>query len=55
MRKTGHGSRMEAGGMYSSEGEYVEFGNPVLLEGKIMFNHLFWQQLTQKFYFLNKV
>ncbi|XP_076804743.1 dynein axonemal heavy chain 2-like [Clavelina lepadiformis] len=35
MRKTGHGSRMEAGGMYSSEGEYVEFGNPVLLEGPV--------------------
>jgi len=34
MRKTGHGSKMEAAGMYSSEGEYVEFGNPVLLEGE---------------------
>ena len=33
MRKAGHGSKMEAAGMYSSEGEYVEFGNPVLLDG----------------------
>ena len=35
MKKIGHGTKMEAHGMYSSEGEYVEFGNPVLLDGNI--------------------
>jgi len=35
MKKIGHGQKTEASGMYSSEGEFVEFGNPVLLEGKI--------------------
>uniref|UniRef100_H2ZI81 Dynein axonemal heavy chain 2 n=1 Tax=Ciona savignyi TaxID=51511 RepID=H2ZI81_CIOSA len=35
MKKVGHGNRMEASGMFSCEGEYVEFGNPVLLEGPV--------------------
>ena len=33
MKKT-HGHKIEAIAMFSSEGERVEFGNPVLLEGK---------------------
>ena len=37
MKKIGHGNKIEAHGMYSSEGEYVEFGNPVLLEGICLF------------------
>ena len=32
MKPNGPG-RLEALGMESSEGEYVQFGNPVLLEG----------------------
>nr|XP_039250408.1 dynein heavy chain 2, axonemal-like [Styela clava] len=35
MKKAGHGHKIEAVGMYSSEGEHVEFGNPVLLEGPV--------------------
>lgn len=33
--KKSHGHKIDAVGMYSSEGEYVEFGNPVLLEGNL--------------------
>lgn len=36
--KKAHGDKMEAIAMYSSEGEHVEFGSPVLLEGTIPHN-----------------
>ncbi|XP_073510575.1 dynein axonemal heavy chain 2 isoform X2 [Phyllobates terribilis] len=35
IQKVGVGSKSEAFGMFSAEGEYVEFTNPVLLEGPV--------------------
>ncbi|XP_053319883.1 dynein axonemal heavy chain 2 [Spea bombifrons] len=35
IQKVGIGSKSEAAGMYSAEGEYVEFTHPVLLEGPV--------------------
>ena len=35
LMKKNDSNKMEAHGMYSSEGEYVEYASPILLEGKI--------------------
>lgn len=38
MHKMGITQKFEAQGMYSADGEYVEFGHPVLLEGPVEVN-----------------
>lgn len=39
MKKNQHG-KMEAHGMFSSEGEFVDFGSPVILEGEWLISGL---------------
>ena len=36
LMKKNDSNKMEAHGMYSSEGEYVEYASPILLEGNIL-------------------